>query len=368
MRVLLTGGGTGGHIYPALTLAAELKKGNHSLLYVGTAGGLEQELVPRAGLPLRTISVSGLERRISFRNILAFFRLGKGLFQAYQILREFRPSVVVGTGGYVSVPVVFTASLLKIPTLIHEQNALPGLANRFLSRFVRVVAVTYEESQSYFPQARRLVVTGNPVREEVLNLTRDEGRMRLNVEEGKQLLLIFGGSRGARPINEAVLAALPILREQRDLFIYFITGKGDYERIRQRLGLGIGKEKMGNIIIKPYLHDMPAGLAAADLVVARAGATTLAELTARGIPAILIPSPYVTGNHQEKNARLLERQGAALVMPENELTGSSLGQKVLKILQTPQLQRQMGKNSYSLGKREAGEALLALICKLNPGE
>ena len=210
------------------------------------------------------------------------------------------------------VPVVFIASRLGVPTLIHEQNALPGLANRFLSRFVRMVAVTYEESRHYFPRADHLMVTGNPVREEILNLTRKEGRISLGIEEGKQLLLVFGGSRGARPINEAMLKALPILGEQPGLFIYFITGAKDYEYVRQRLGPGIGKENMGNIIIEPYLYDMPAGLAAADLVVARAGATTLAELTARGIPAVLIPSPYVTGNHQEKTPDYWSGRGQLL--------------------------------------------------------
>lgn len=364
MRVLFTGGGTGGHIYPALTLATALREDNFSLLFVGTDKGLEQELVPRAGFDIRTITVSGLERRFSYKNILTFIRLAKGLWQAHQILREFGPQVVVGTGGYVSVPVVFIASRLGIPTLIHEQNALPGLANRFLSTFAQVVAVSYEESQYYFPRAHDLVVTGNPVREKILKLTREEGKGSLGVGEGKQLLLVFGGSRGARPINEAMLDALPILGDQPKLLIYFITGRKDFEWVQQKIGPGIGKEKMGNIIIKPYLHDMPAVLAAADLVVGRAGATTLAELTARGIPAVLIPSPHVTDNHQEKNARLLERQGAAVVMPEKILTGPSLAKKVMEILQNPSLLQQMKENSYTLGKRGAREDLLALIYRL----
>jgi UDP-N-acetylglucosamine--N-acetylmuramyl-(pentapeptide) pyrophosphoryl-undecaprenol N-acetylglucosamine transferase len=364
VRVLFTGGGTGGHIYPALALAAALEKGNSSLLFVGTAGGLEQELVPRAGFHLRTITVSGLERRLSVKNVLTFFRLAKGMGQAYRILREFRPHVVVGTGGYVSLPVVFVATRLGIPTLIHEQNVLPGLANKFLSRFVTTVAVTYAESERHFPRARRLVETGNPIRNEILDLNREEGKGRLGLKDEGQLLLVFGGSRGARPINEAMLKALPILSGQSQITIYFITGNDDFEHVRQVLNPGIGKEKMGNIIIKPYLHDMPAGLAAADLVVARAGATTIAELTARGIPAVLIPSPYVTGNHQEYNARLLERRGAAAVILEKELTGPSLAAKVLEILQDPSQLRRMGTSSFTLGQREAVEKLVALIHKL----
>ena len=365
MRILFTGGGTGGHIYPALTLAEGLQEmdDNNSLLFVGTARGLERELVPRAGFPLRTITVSGLERRLSWRTFLTFARLGKGLWQAYRILREFRPQVVVGTGGYVCVPVVFVAACLGIPTLIHEQNVLPGLANRYLSRYATVVAASYGESRRYFARARRFVVTGNPVREEIVQLSREEGRARLGIEETNAS---FGlrGSRGARPINDALLAALPELMALPDLIVCFITGRDEYEYVRQSFGPGIGGEKAGNIIIKPYLHDMPAGLAAADLVIARAGATTLAELTARGVPAILIPSPYVTGNHQEHNARLLEREGAALVIRERDLAAGSLAKQVRKLLQDPARLQLMAEKSRSLGQRQARDLLLSLIYEL----
>jgi len=366
VRIIFTGGGTGGHIYPALTLAEGLQEmdDNNSLLFVGTARGLERELVPRAGFPLRTITVSGLERRLSWRTFLTFARLGKGLWQAYRILREFRPQVVVGTGGYVCVPVVFVAACLGIPTLIHEQNVLPGLANRYLSRYATVVAASYGESRRYFARARRFVVTGNPVREEIVQLSREEGRARLGIEEDKRLLLVFGGSRGARPINDALLAALPELLAWPELITCFITGKEDYEYVCQSLAGGIGGEKQGNIIIKPYLHDMPAGLAAADLVIARAGATTLAELTARGVPAILIPSPYVTGNHQEHNARLLEREGAALVIRERDLAAGSLAKQVRKLLQDPARLQLMAEKSRSLGQRQARDLLLSLIYEL----
>ncbi|HHW92619.1 MAG TPA: undecaprenyldiphospho-muramoylpentapeptide beta-N-acetylglucosaminyltransferase [Firmicutes bacterium] len=366
MRVLFTGGGTGGHIYPALTLAKGLQEEDDSIsfLFVGTNRGLERDLVPRAGFTLRTITVSGLERRLSWRTILTFARLGKGLWQAYRILQDFRPHVVVGTGGYVSLPVVFVAARLGIPTLLHEQNVLPGLANRYLSRYATVVAASYGESKRYFPRARRFVVTGNPVREEIVNLSREEGRACLGIEEGKRLLLVFGGSRGARPVNDALLAALPELVSWPELITCFITGKENYDYVRQGLGSGIGAEKLGNIIIKPYLHDMPAGLAAADLVIARAGATTLAELTARGVPAILIPSPYVTGNHQEYNARLLEAKGAAVVIRERELDGSSLAKQVLELLQDPSRLQLMGKKSRGLGQRQAREDLVALIYEL----
>jgi len=366
VRVLFTGGGTGGHIYPALTLAKGLQErdDSNSFLFVGTARGLERELVPRAGYPLRTITVSGLERRLSWRTLLTFARLGKGLGQAYRILREFRPHVVVGTGGYVCVPVVLVAACLGIPTLIHEQNVLPGLANRYLARYATVVAASYGESRRYFPRTRRFVVTGNPVREEIVNLSREEGRARLGIDAAKRLLLVFGGSRGARPINDALLAALPELMALPDLIVCFITGRDEYEYVRQSFGPGIGGEKAGNIIIKPYLHDMPAGLAAADLVVARAGATTLAELTARGVPAILIPSPYVTGNHQEYNARLLEREGAAVVIRERELDGATLAMQVLELLRDPARLQRMAEKSRKLGQRQAEDLLVELIYEL----
>jgi UDP-N-acetylglucosamine--N-acetylmuramyl-(pentapeptide) pyrophosphoryl-undecaprenol N-acetylglucosamine transferase len=365
VRIIFTGGGTGGHIYPALALAAALKEtDNHSILFVGTKKGMEKDIVPQAGYQLETITVSGLERKLSLRTFRTFTQLGMGLWQAWSIIRRFRPQIVVGTGGYVSVPLVLLAAWLKIPTLIHEQNALPGAANRFLSRFAQAVAISYAGSKGYFPRAKRLIVTGNPVRKEVLQLTREEGRKTLGIAADKKVVLVFGGSRGARPINEAVMAAIPALSSSSELVVYYITGPGDYKYVCSSLHLGIEEHRIGNIIIKPYLHDMPAALAAADLVVARAGATTLAELTARGIPAILIPSPYVTDNHQEHNARLLEKAGAAVLIRERELKGEYLAESILNLVSDPLRLAQMAEASFSLGRRGAREELLALVREL----
>lgn len=336
MRFVVTGGGTGGHIYPALAIARGLQErySGCEILYIGTNRGLEADIVPKAGLEFRAIRVAGLKRSLSPRNLAVFWQAARGLGEARRIMRTFRPAAVVGTGGYVCGPVVLAAAMGGIPTLIHEQNAFPGITNRILSRFARRVAVTFEDSIKYFPRRARVKLTGLPVRPEILQARRDEARQTLGLPRDATVILSFGGSQGARSINHAMVDLLGLMRERQDVSCLHVTGPAQYEEFMGRLeAAGINLAKNGNITITSYMYDMPNALAAADVAICRAGAATLAELTCIGLPAILIPYPYAAENHQEYNARALEKRGAALVIKDADLSGDRLSQCLEELLQ-----------------------------------
>ncbi|WP_096199261.1 undecaprenyldiphospho-muramoylpentapeptide beta-N-acetylglucosaminyltransferase [Bacillus sp. FJAT-45350] len=321
MRVIVSGGGTGGHIYPALSLIKEIKKQHKDaeVLYIGTDNGLESELVPRENIPFKTITITGFRRKLSLENVKTVLRFINGTKKVKKIIKEFKPDVVVGTGGYVCGPVVYAAAKLRVPTLIHEQNSVPGLTNKFLSRYVDKIAISFEQSKAFFPE-KKVVYTGNPRASEVIDTNGEQGRASVGLQDGKRTVLIVGGSRGARPINDAFLEVLKEAKTRDYQFLY-VTGQVHYDKVMEEV------KKQGNpsnVIIRPFIHNMPEVLAGVDLIVARAGATTLAEITALGLPSILIPSPYVTNNHQEKNARALSSRGAALVRLENEMSGKQL--------------------------------------------
>lgn len=363
MKVLITGGGTGGHIYPALAIAQNLQKANPSVefLFVGTERGLEKEIIPKAGLPFTTITVEGLPRKLSLASLRTGFKLLKGLWQARKILKEFKPTVVVGTGGYVCGPVVAMAAWQGIPTLVHEQNAFPGITNRLLAKWVNKIAVTYQESAKYFP-GEKVVLTGNPIRPEVISASRAESLVRLGLDAAKKTVLIFGGSRGARSINQALMLGREVLQTRSDLQVIHITGKEDFSWASCQNGME--EVKFGNIIVKPYLHNMPDALAVADLVVCRSGATTLAEITVRGIPAILIPYPFATDNHQEFNARSLAKEGAAVMLLDRELKEIKLEECILELIDDENRLRIMAQKSRDLGKPEAAQTIVDCLYSL----
>lgn len=360
MRVVLTGGGTGGHIYPALAVAREIgrQEPQATFLYIGTKNGLESNLVPRTGIPFEAIEISGLKRKLSLDNLKTLWKFVRAVSTSKKILREYRPDVVIGTGGYVCGPVVYAAASFGIKTIIHEQNVVPGLTNKFLARFVDRVAVSFEESLAYFPQGKT-VFTGNPRATEVMHGNADAGREFLGVSRDKRIVLIFGGSRGARAINEATLELLPHVGEYSQSHFVYVTGEVHYETISQAL-----REKgelPRNFTVLPFIHNMPDVLAATHVLVSRAGASTLAEITALGIPAILIPSPYVTNNHQEKNARGLERAGAAEVVLESELSGERLHQALSSLLEDEARWASMRENSLALGMPQAAANIIELV-------
>lgn len=363
MRIIISGGGTGGHIYPALAIADELKNlaAPAEILFVGTKQGLESDIVPKAGYQLKLIEVGGLERRLSWENIKTLSRTVGGLWQSRAIIAQFRPDIVIGTGGYVCGPVLLIASLLKIPTLIQEQNAIPGVTNKILARFVDKVAVGYAEAIPRFPVPGKVVITGNPIRSEIMAVTREQGQRELGLAPGKLTLLVSGGSRGAHSINKAMTIAAKGIVGREEIQVLHITGKNDYNNI---VGLysqnGIDPEKNGNIIVKPYLYNMPQALAAADLAVFRAGAIGLAELTARGIPAVLVPYPYAAENHQEHNARVLEKHGAAVVIRDADLTGEILLAELESLFSNKERRESMAKASQGIGHPDAAQVIAKL--------
>lgn len=364
-RILLTGGGTGGHIYPALSIAAALREKlpRMELLYVGTEDGLESRLVPRAGIPFVAVAARGLVGKRPGDVLRGVAALCRGTWQARAALRRFRPHVVVGTGGYVSGPVAAAAVLLRIPVALQEQNAVPGVTNRLLSRFAGFVAAAYEESRPCFPKAAPVVVTGNPVRPEVLRADRGESRRRLGIGAGERLVVVFMGSRGSATVNRAVTDMLPRLRGRPGVRVLFGTGEAHYDDVLRRAH-ALGVAPGGNVEIRPYIHDMVPVLAAADLVVSRAGAVTLAEVTARGLPAVLIPSPHVTHHHQERNARALAERGAARVLDEAGLTGEALAAAVLGLLEDADRLSRMAAASRRLGRPEALDRIAEGILRL----
>lgn len=357
MRVLVTGGGTGGHIYPALAIVRALKQIDKELevLYIGTEDGLEKEIVKNAGLPFKSIEISGFKRSLSFANIKTVWRFLKATRVSKKYIKEFKPDLVLGTGGYVCGPVVYSAAKQKIPTLIHEQNSLPGIANKFLARYVDKIAICFEESKKYFPQDK-VVLTGNPRASEVANTLR-LGKSRLGLDLNKKTVLIIGGSRGAEPINEAII---PMINqyEAADYEVVFVTGNAHYEAIKARIP---HVERLKNVRVLPFIDNVPQYLVHADLFVGRAGATTLSEVTALGVPSILIPSPYVTENHQEFNARSITDHGGGVLILEQALTAERLFAEINRIVTDESLNKEMKKISKQLGIPDAAGRLIAVI-------
>ncbi|WP_040056698.1 undecaprenyldiphospho-muramoylpentapeptide beta-N-acetylglucosaminyltransferase [Priestia filamentosa] len=361
MKVIVSGGGTGGHIYPALALIREIQKQetNTEVLYIGSEKGLESDIVKRAGIPFRAIEISGFKRKLSFDNVKTVARFLKGVSKSKKYIREFKPDVVIGTGGYVCGPVVYAASKLGVPTVIHEQNSVPGLTNKFLSKYVDKVAVCFEQAEAFFP-SEKVVMTGNPRASEVLNQDGVKGKNDVGLSLNKKSVLIVGGSRGARPINDALLSVIKEAGQKPYEFLY-VTGDVHYERVVKQLEEAGAQ---GNVVVKPFLHNMPEVLSGVDLIVARAGATTLSEITALGLPSILVPSPYVTNNHQEKNARALSDNDAATLCLEADLTGERLLESIDEILLNEQKLKDMRAASKKLGMPNAATVLYELLKNL----
>lgn len=369
-RILLTGGGTGGHIYPALALAEALRDltDRLELLYVGTKDGLEADLVPKAGLPFITVRARGIISKKPLAALRGAFDLLLGYRASKNIVRRYRPHVAVGTGGYVTGPVLYAAFRYGVPVILHEQNAFPGVANRWLSRFAHTVAVHFEETRRYFPHARRVVTVGNPVRRDILSAQRGVAYKELGLCQGRPTVLIMSGSRGARTINEAAVEML--VSGTVPAQVILVTGKAYYDTTRNQLMASrqaVEDMKRGQIRVYPYLDRMDLALAAADLVVARAGATTIAELTARGVPSILVPSPNVTHDHQRHNAAILVNSGAALLLEEKQCTGRSLSEMLQQLLNDRRRLRSMSQAALAMGRPNAGAELAHLVLEAASG-
>ena len=349
MKMLLAGGGTGGHLFPAVALAQRLLETEETaqVLFIGTAAGIEATVLPELDLLLETIQISGFAGRGWRERLRLVPTLLKSVRQSLQILKRFQPDVVVGVGGYASGPALLAARFLGIPFLIHEQNAQFGLTNHFLARWAQRICISFP-SRSNRPLPREhTVLTGNPVRRGIAEVG--------EIPEEDRTLLVFGGSRGAQAINDALVAALPELKRLcPELRIIHQTGRADYERIGAAYrALGMSTEDLS-----PFLHDMASAYAQAHLVLCRSGATTLAELTAAGRPAILIPYPYAAADHQTANARVLTEQGAALLLPQEELAAATLATLLGNLLNDRPTLLRMAQLARSLGQPSAVDKLL----------
>lgn len=373
MRFLFTCGGTAGHIYPAIAVAGRLRAlmPNCDILFVGAEGKMETELVPREGYEIKTVRITNLQRRVSVQGIIhnigTMKNLAFSMAEAGRILAHFRPHVAVGTGGYVCYPVLHKASRMGIPTAVHESNAVPGLTTKMLAERVDRVMLGMKGAQRAYKRSSRVVYTGTPVRGEFLTLEKEYARRKLKLGMDRPLVVSFWGSLGASKMNEIMPEF--IRRNYNDERFRHIhaTGGGEAGEAAMReaiKALGVTDEKNYGIDIRPYIYDMPTVMAAADLVLCRAGASTLAELTALGKPVILVPSPYVTGNHQEENAKTLEEQGAAIMVRERACSGEDLYNKVSALLADPIQLRDMGRAMKAAGNPEATENITKIILEI----
>ncbi len=352
MKVLIAAGGTGGHIYPGIAVAKEIMRrdSQSEVLFVGTARGLETKIVPDNGFQLSLIKSAGLKNVGFVGKLKGLFILPKSFLEARRLIKDFQPDVVAGAGGYVSGPVLLMASLMRVPTLVMDSNALPGFTNRRLAPFVTKAALTFEEAMPFF--GKKGIVTGNPVRKEFFDIQPKERGEKVN-------LLIFGGSQGARAINNAMGEALEKLPADK-LQITHQTGEFDLENL-----MGIySRSSFADADVRPYISNMVDEFAKADLVICRAGATTCAELSAAGKAAIMIPLPTAADDHQRKNAEALQTAGAAKMILQRDLTGESLANEILNLINGQEKISAMETATKKMARADAAEATVDLIVEL----
>ncbi|MBQ9940626.1 MAG: undecaprenyldiphospho-muramoylpentapeptide beta-N-acetylglucosaminyltransferase [Clostridia bacterium] len=362
MRVLLSGGGTGGHINPALSIAKKILKSepDAQIAFVGTPYGMENRLVPREGFKLYHVDVKGIIRKPTLKNIPILYKAITSPIKAKKILNEFKPDIVIGTGGYASWPIVKAAAKAGIPTAIHEQNAVPGVTTKMLSRYVDKVMISFRESAQYIENQDKTVLVGNPVSPDVLTVDKKSAREKF-VPDARPYILSFGGSLGAREINNNVLEFIRKYTASHNVFHTHAIGGYEWERRTQEIK---ALSDISNAEILDYIYDMPQRMAASDIVICRAGAITLAELQVLGKPAILIPSPNVTNNHQYKNALVLKNHGACELIEEKDLTCETLSDMVDRLLSDNEKLKTMENNMYALAIRDSSERIYEIIKKL----
>ena len=333
LRVLISCGGTGGHIYPAIAFADEIKKQkpDAEILFVGSSKKMEMQIVPEAGYKIKGLTIRGLQRKSIIKNLSLPFKVISSLYQSYQIIKDFSPTFVFGTGGYASAPAVFIASLMKIPSFIHEQNTHPGVANRILAKYAKKIFLGVADAAKFFP-ASKTVITGTPLRKRINSLSKEESINYFGLDKEKKCLLVLGGSLGTKTINDTILSEVSLFIEN-EIQIIWITGRSYYDHISNSLS---DKYKL-NIKIYPYLDNIGLAYSAADIVVSRAGALSIAELAKAGKPTIFIPSPNVTDDQQTKNIASLVHEGAAIKI-EDSIAPSVLGQQILYLIKDSQKQ------------------------------
>lgn len=369
MKVLIAGGGTAGHINPALAIADKIKEKNPKadILFVGRPEGMEAKLIPNAGYKYQTMNSAGFQRKISLENVKRNAQAIKYLMQsgsrAAKIIKDFQPDIAIGTGGYVSGPILRKAAQKGVPLIIHEQNAFPGVTTKMLSKHAEKIMLAVEDARGHLGNSSKCILTGNPLRGDVLKYSKAQARKELGIDE-RPLIVSFGGSLGARTINESVIKMLVLSGKSgkyQHIHAYGQYGKWLPEKIEEQ---GIKPSDCKNLDIREYINDMPKVMAAADLVICRAGAITISELQAQGKASILIPSPNVAENHQYHNAMALVSRGAAEIIEEKDLTDEILLEKTLSILEKPDKLRKIGNNAQAMAVIDSADKIYSIITQI----
>ena len=367
-KILFATGGTGGHINPALAVAGYIRENypQAEILFVGTADRMEAQLVPAAGYEFKTIEIQGFSRELNFEgikhNIKTVNLLFKSEGQAKKIIEDFKPDVVIGFGGYVSGPVLSVAARMGIPTAVHEQNAFPGVTNKNLAKKVDVVMLTAPEAEKLLKPKNPCVVTGLPIRGEIISANKEFARAEMKLDS-RPLILSMGGSLGARAINEAVKYLILHRFEKKDCYYLHATGKAGASMIDD-IGKDVDLNSNPQIMLREYINDMDRCLAASDLVVCRAGASSLSEIQALGKPSILVPYPYAAENHQYYNAKTMSDRDAAILIEEKDFTGERLLSEVEKLLSKPERLKKMGENARAMAILDASQRITESVCKI----
>ncbi|MBI4745229.1 MAG: undecaprenyldiphospho-muramoylpentapeptide beta-N-acetylglucosaminyltransferase [Deltaproteobacteria bacterium] len=354
MKLIIAGGGTGGHLFPGIAIAEEFKGRDtvNEVLFVGTEKGIEAGVLPKLGWPLRFISAEGIKGKGVFARVRAVLKLVPGFFESIKIIKAFKPEIVIGVGGYASAPLLLAARFSGIMTAVQEQNALPGLTNRMLGKVVERVFVTFPDSASFFP-AGKVVVSGNPLRKEIIEGLREPSPQPSPRGRGRKTILIFGGSAGAHRLNMATLEMVGQINDPDRWKIIHQTGEKDYKEVKEGY-----IEADWQADVRPFIYDMAAAYSDADLIICRAGATTVTELAAAGKPAILIPYPFAADDHQRVNAESLVKAGGAMMLLESVLTGERLATEIERLLVDSEFLRKMGDSARKLARLDAAKVVV----------
>ena len=369
MKVLIAAAGTAGHINPAISIANIIKERekDSKIIFVGTTRGLENDLVPRAGYELKTINAYGLSKKISLENLRKMRKTVKGIFEAKRIVEDFKPDIVIGTGGYICGAAVMAAKAYKIPILLHESNAFPGKAIKIAARRCNTILVSFKEAVDKIPYCKNVVYTGTPVKIKKREFTKKEKLeiiKSMGLTDTKPLVLIFGGSQGAQKINEAVCEIIE-QKQNKDYQIIWAAGPKQFDSIKSRLSRkNININNIKNCKVFPYIYNMEEIENISDLIVSRSGAMTITEIANLSKPSILIPLPNVSNNHQMYNAKVLEKAGASVIIKNNDLSSEKLNKIIQNIVLDKNKCEQMGKNAFTLSNKDVEEKIYSEIKKL----
>lgn len=369
MRVIIAAAGTGGHINPGIAIANKIKEEdkNAEIVFIGTTRGIENDLVPRAGYQLKTIEAYGFSKKISINNIRKNIKTMQSIKKSKKIISEFKPDIVIGTGGYICGPVMIAAKNKKIPTILHESNAFPGLAVKMLSKKVDAILVGFKEAKEYLPKAKNVIVTGTPTKIRKQELSKEQKsklKQELKLDANLPLVLVFGGSQGAKRINDVLLQIIE-KDINKDYQIMWAPGPKNYDEIKQELeDKKITINNIKNVKVVPYIYNMEEVMNVADLIVCRSGAITITEIAKLGKPAIFVPLPNVSNNHQEKNAKVLERIGAAFIILDSEISEKNLNDTIESVIKNPETLIKMGEKAKKIDVPQVEDKIYEEINKL----